>query len=491
MIFQLVPMSPFADDDPDEVLISRIWGSSAKNPLHALNLLHVCGHWRQIALSISTFWSTANGLLGRPPEILVEAARETPPKVVVIETPNTYVEELLLFHGPRFGELHWEAGSMELFIHYLDFQAPILEVLSLRGTAEELETPLVLFQGHVPRLRSLSMKGFVSLPVMPFPSLIQLHLSRCGDGDFLTRILNMLSGCPHLEDLVMDSLCFLLSDSRPSTDYVVPLLRLRRLVLENVADDTTQSLLPHLKLAANTAVRLLDAGSANRICEAISSLPVTQSLTKVCIRIVGRSLAVTAVGSASGVFMKFPVDTYTVNPLYELSMLPSMIPVAQVDELWILDEGSSRSHPSRGFNSSVIYDWLVKMSNLKKLVVYDRSISTTIQPLSRARILGLCPNLLQLHILLHTESLARTAIEALFAHEEEHGIKHLNLGYLPSYIGNRIDESVGSHFDFVQYQDLKEHPSMDMPVLCTTETHPLWPSWKLKRRFPRAQGVDE
>jgi len=191
---------------------------------------------------------------------------------------------------------------------------------------------------------------------------------------------------------------------------------------------------------------------------------------------------VTAVGSASGVFMKFPVYTYTTNPLDELLMLPSMIPVAQVDELWILDEGSSRSHPSRDINSFVIYDLLVKMSNLKKLVVYDRSIPTTIQLLARARNQGLCPDMLniQLHILLHTESLARTAMEDLLARHEEHGLKHLNLGYLPCYTGNRFDESeVESHFDTVQYQDFKELPSMDMPALCTIEAHPLWPSWKL------------
>jgi len=371
---------------------------------------------------------------------------------------------------------------MGMLIDHLDFPAPNLEVLSLEDEQrEELDALLVLFQGHVPRLRSLSLSGFISLPVMPFPSLTQLHLSKCSDARVIMPILNMLSGCPNLEDLVMDSPCFLLSDSRSSTDYVVPLLRLRRLVLENVADDTTQSLLPHLKLAANTAVRLLDAGFANRICEAISSLPVTQSLTKVCIRIDERSLAVTAVGSASGVFMKFPVYTYNVNPLDELSMLPSMIPVAQVDELWILDERSSRNHPSRGFNSSVIYDWLLKMPNLKKLVVYDRSISTTIEPLARARNLGFCPDMLniQLHILLHTESLAKIAMEALFARQEEHGIEHLNLAYLPCYTGNRFDSEVESHFDFVQYQDLKELPSMDMPALCTIEAHPLWPSWKL------------
>jgi hypothetical protein len=187
-----------------------------------IRVTHVCRHWRQVALNDSSLWAR---IWGTPTsakwisEMLTRA--KNAPLDIELDDLITSSAEALLMIPPHLSHtrqlrLHNLSGlSSDNVREIYSRDAPALEHFELTApTYSPISFPdlggNLLFKGHAPRLRTLSL----SRVVIPWSFIPRGQLTRleivCPDEDGdcpgdLNQLIDLLVNCPALEILRLDS----------------------------------------------------------------------------------------------------------------------------------------------------------------------------------------------------------------------------------------------------------------------------------------------
>lgn len=212
---------------PSEVLARCFWFLVAVDPPLSvasrgwLRILHVCAHFRQVALSEPTLWTEVSFILGRSWAFqMVSLAKAAP--LSIKETVGSYqwtprkddVRELVRHHISHIRELVLEenSGPLSSMVDATE-PAPILETLDLRlrnmyeysSGGDPIIPPNFLAQ-RAPRLRKIHLHGF-PLPSTAFPLLstvvdLTIRLLRGSSlRPSVDTFFSMLESAPSLEHL--------------------------------------------------------------------------------------------------------------------------------------------------------------------------------------------------------------------------------------------------------------------------------------------------
>ena len=189
-----------------------------------IGVTHVCWHWRQVALDDSSLWARIRGTTVNTKwilELLVRAKnvpldiefnlntvmRASPEKLLII-LPHLSHTRHLRFHGlskPHFDDVQ-EICSLEApALEYFELTAITKFSMTFRDLGENM-----LFKGHSPRLRTLSLSRVV-IPwsIIPRGQLTHLKIAYFDEdvhspGD-LNQLIDLLVNCPALEILALES----------------------------------------------------------------------------------------------------------------------------------------------------------------------------------------------------------------------------------------------------------------------------------------------
>jgi hypothetical protein len=187
-----------------------------------IKVTHVCRHWRQVALDDSSLWAQIWGIPTNAKwisEMLTRA--KNAPLDIELDDLITSSEEALLMIPPHLSHtrqlrLHSLSGlSSDNVREIYSWDAPALEQFELTVPAySPISFPdlggNMLFKGHAPRLRTLSLsRVIIPWSFIPRGQLTQLEivcLDEDGDspGD-LNQLIDLLVNCPALEILALDS----------------------------------------------------------------------------------------------------------------------------------------------------------------------------------------------------------------------------------------------------------------------------------------------
>jgi len=186
-----------------------------------IKVTHVCRHWRQVALDDSSLWARIWAIrtntkwilemLARaknaPLDIELNAVRNPSPESLLMISPH--ISHTRQFRIHSLSTLHFDSVQ-EIFSR----EAPALEHFELTATAR---SPIdfrelggnMLFKGHAPRLRTLSLSPVV-IPwsLIPRGQLTQLKIA-CHNEDHdspsnLNQLTDLLVNCPALEILALE-----------------------------------------------------------------------------------------------------------------------------------------------------------------------------------------------------------------------------------------------------------------------------------------------
>ena len=214
-----------------------------------IRVTHVCRHWRQVALGDSSLWSKISGMLANtkwisemlaraknaPLDIDLNALRRSNLETLVMIPPHLSHTRQLRFHG--LSTLH-----SNIIREMYSYEAPTLEHLELTVNVDSPITfrsisGYMLFKGHAPRLRTLSLSEVV-IPWSHIPcgQLTQLQIACSIEGAHypgdLNQLIDLLVNCPGLEILALNScLPSQLTDSEFSHGRTIHLPHLSRLRL--------------------------------------------------------------------------------------------------------------------------------------------------------------------------------------------------------------------------------------------------------------------
>ncbi|KAI0932755.1 hypothetical protein AcW2_001286 [Taiwanofungus camphoratus] len=471
MIFHHVPGPYFMPGEEDFQF--QIWEPAMLDPYALIYVTHVCRHWRNVAFETPALWSTIGDIHHEAQKAWFQRSKLTPLNVALTDPLNRCMRTLCRSAGSRVRELHWAT-----FVRHtnpsLKFRASNLELLTLSyegkaaredsNAAQGVSDPPVLFRGHTPLLRRLTIHALPWIPVNHFPQLTQLCLCKVNISKLKSRILDMLSACPKLVDLVLIGLLDPtddLAEVEPD-DCIVSFNHLRRLVVGDAPTSrrTSGSILPYLRLNTGTAVRVLNGFEwSRRHCRQLVQIPIIKNLTRLCYSEVSSCPVVTAVGSSSGIRFDLPWISSGSHGLREI------LSFSQIQELWIT------GRHTRYYNPNTLLD---SAPALKALTIYETSLSCFVGALYGGR----CLKLAEVTILFDGLGTTTSVLEELAQRKERLCIKHLTIGYLPKYKGERVtrtDQDI--HFDSVEYKHLTETPRMAVPDVCATEAYLFWPSW--------------
>ncbi|KZT09075.1 uncharacterized protein LAESUDRAFT_811136 [Laetiporus sulphureus 93-53] len=476
MIFEFVP--EFPSDESLETLVHRIWGPSSRNPEDSLILSHVCRHWRAVATGLPTLWTSIDGTLAFPPSTILKRAGSLPRNIFLLNEISNFVD-YSFFDGPNFRELLWDSVDIEEMTECLQSPAPMLENLALKAdipihSANHVHRKsFSLFMNETPRLRRLALECFPVLPTNRFTGLTHLHLASCVGAQILSGILSMLAGTPGLLELTLYGIVVPFG-SPQSNLPTAELKHLRRFFYFEMAPAVTSLLLSHISLAPETAVFITYARHESRILvPQVQDFPSMQDVTKLFVRVARSGIVVAAVSSTSGVMQELRPICLHYNSIAALETLATSIPMAQIREMWILDD-------SHEFEDLLMYEWLGTADSIETLVMFDHSVSSIIQSVAWARDRqSIAKNSLPtLRVLLRDPLAASIAMAEIVEHHEEHGFTHLCLEYLPKFRGESVDHMIPRGlFQSVEIEHLTAKPEMAMPEICRTTAHDCWPPW--------------
>ena len=200
-IFSLVPEGfyPYGGQD-------HIWGPFAIAPTRDLfPLTEVCHYWRDVALETPFLWST---LTADPLCYFHKRCPSSPLHVHILGNPPDTVLDMLRHEGERVKEIYVDYVLEEELVHaILDFDGKNVAHCHVEYGWDYLFKPLRLLRGHTAALRTLSLHKIPAVPdATGFPALRHLTLEFQLDNISppLSRLLDFLDGCPHLESLLLN-----------------------------------------------------------------------------------------------------------------------------------------------------------------------------------------------------------------------------------------------------------------------------------------------
>ena len=366
---------------------------SGRQNLGWIKVTHVCQHWRQVSLNNSVLWATIPGIPKSTEwisEMLVRAknapldiefhagARSSPEALLMIPPHLSHTRQLHFYnlstlHSDSIREIFsWEAPALEHFELTVAAYPPVVITFPDLGGN-------MLFEGHAPRLRELSLSRVV-IPwsLVPRGQLTWLQVS-CANEDVhspgdLNQLVDLLVNCPSLENLVLHScLPSQLTEFRHGRTIHLP--HLSRLYLYG-STSRIMNMLKMLKLPSSIRLHLdciSETTSIHNDSEGLL-LRVISGHFQSPIPIEFKSLTVTT-----------PAQRYTENSIYiTASTFPSTLknrrPQNSED-----DEGSepelvlSSNMPSKPGHSTDLLKQACKMLPIANLEFVSMSATNTIE----------------------------------------------------------------------------------------------------------------
>ncbi|PCH35380.1 hypothetical protein WOLCODRAFT_166235 [Wolfiporia cocos MD-104 SS10] len=336
------------------------WRPSMRNIIQLLPVTHVCRRWRDAALETPTLWTSIfleTWTHWKPEfvDMVIRRAGSMPLRVYLdnaIPPVRRAFGNFLQIHGRRIKELHWVCTDPHWISHLAHVRPDGLKALSIyRGYSSEGSNHVFLC--GFPALRRLVLKSTLCLPTTDL-----LHLTYLNLGDVTVEgwagILSLLSKCPNLEDLVLDTLSP--SAEEKQGDPVIS-SRLRRLLLMNMSQSHGTGISSRLTVAESTVVRICEISLSPNMAAAIAPFPAWKNSTKLCISSVDMywdpdgdySANITAVGPITGINIVDCGESEDVeglptpgsqHPKTIADWYPALrllLPTAPIRELWLLD----------------------------------------------------------------------------------------------------------------------------------------------------------
>ncbi|GBE90077.1 hypothetical protein SCP_1800990 [Sparassis crispa] len=255
----------------EEYEIWPVSESSMLSTTELVNITLVCHLWHDIAIGTPSLWTTFSKFNHVPYTTALQRSRNALLKVQIdYDAAKTFYDMFISDTTIR--------RIQELHVYLLDiseyprarcfcFPTPNLERLSLL----EVESPKddtrpLLFHGDTPRLTSLLLDTVGFLPSNRFEVLTQLSIRSLYSSPetpiTLLDVTAFLSGCPRLEELMIDEFAVGMQ-SRNATLHVPSLAYLRRMTIDSQEAGMALAswLMTHAHRSEGVAVRILDQHS--------------------------------------------------------------------------------------------------------------------------------------------------------------------------------------------------------------------------------------
>lgn len=365
---KFMPISPRLKCDPTQ---------AAENAWHTSILSGVCRYWRAVSLSFPPIWNTIDiGDANRAPNSNINLAMlclrrsyAAPVDVriwgEISDWAEPWVSETLASQSIRFRSFHlydFRDGA-RLLNEFTECPAPELESLTIQSWPEEgpMGNPNprlpVLFAGHTPRLRHLTLKFYSSWPGNNFNTLTHLCLEHQSTHPSSIRrtsdFLVLLASNPNLEELILNKGGpnddgFL--DSRVPAGRI-NLSRLRKLVIKGSPIPVVARILSHIRISPTALVQILRCrgGSAATLLTAVAGCANLANITRMRLEClvpswaasespgfseIPRCIRLTGCGEAS--LDIFPgADVHEVASNQYMAALVGLLSACKIQELWL------------------------------------------------------------------------------------------------------------------------------------------------------------
>ncbi|GBE89354.1 hypothetical protein SCP_1600150 [Sparassis crispa] len=241
------------------------------------------------------------------------AADQNAAQRIIQRLPQEILHTLAQFGIPN---LIWL--ELQQIAHCTDFEAPALKHLTIFSPLIRTKSiyPL-LFRGHAPQLRTLTLRVATWLPQNRFPSLTHLHISCTPMRLFpaeenratkweVAELFSFLSHCPNLEDVVLWGI-----PEFHTIHEEVPVLhmgRLKRLVLGGITELLIKWILHHIRMP-RTSVAYRFAGVLCAPEELFAVLMYAPWLTLRTIHIQSKYMATAIIFSLADKSSGFRIET--------------------------------------------------------------------------------------------------------------------------------------------------------------------------------------
>ena len=222
-----------------------------------ITLTHVCHSWRDVLISCSSLWTTLDLVNVEKTRTYIERSKASPLRIHLYEDRDdgaNYLYDafsLVIPHIPRLKSLVIDADVFPDILEHFRCHVPFLERLSVDIAARYLDRDSRLFDGDLPSLRELALRGVgVRLPWNNMANLRVLELAACPPGNDVTRLLDLFESSPLLQRVEL--LGSIPKSSNAPPERIVPLPHLTNLGIH--ADRPHSILLNHLRVPTGASV---------------------------------------------------------------------------------------------------------------------------------------------------------------------------------------------------------------------------------------------
>ncbi|KAH9931265.1 uncharacterized protein B0H18DRAFT_1116428 [Fomitopsis serialis] len=420
LIFHYVRLQPRKRDTPG----TSIWDPVVVRIDWLVRASHVCRHWRAIIVDTPALWDRIDDSRRRLDQVRVPAERAgiMPLTLTITREPTRPMNALLQSNKP-IKEIRYDGITIELSKNTCS--SPRMT------TTEPSQVYSVVFRGHTPSLRRLSLDSLNWIPTLQTSTLTHLYLADCCGKNSIQMILPLLAASPSLTDLVLvDSLVDHDVLESPQCNALVRLRHLRRLVLKHMSSAGVKRFISHIRLDPETCVRLINVLPLDGdLLDQLSRLPLVAGVTKLLIKGSGIRRTVICEGQSTGIF----IDNFTSVDEEWGTALPRMLAMDQLRELHVVLRDSPALFAS---TPTALFDFLHRAPALEHLYVDTQGLASLLDALeccgSKPPKLA-CPNLV-LHVQMPCRgpgSDSTSLIQSFATRQTNLGIRYLVAEYCP------------------------------------------------------------